>query len=874
MFNLEESITLWLKSFQKHPAYDEASIYEMELHLRDHIDDLKNEGYDESEAFEKAVVQFGNIPSVAEEEYSNKRRKRTVRSILYSTLFKNYSKTSLRSMMRNPLSSFINLVGLAAAIGICVFTYAFAQWTYRTDQFHEHKNEVFLATFFAEREGSLQQNGRSPRPLGEILKKDFVQIQDICRIQMSQAVVKYGDKVFHQKISFVDASYLEFFTFPLKQGVISALEDVNSVIISEGIAKKYFGDHDPIGQNLLLKFDENTSKTFVVAGVAEKFPPSRSFNFSFLINYENLEVAYPDFDSKDWGSFVDATFVKVTDKNGLDGIPSQMDKYRLLQNESGKDWQVASFSFEPFATLAQRSATIRNTINVSTEEGTTAIIYLVFVGVFMLLLACFNYINIAIVSAARRLKEIGIRKTIGASKKVIIVQFLSENLIATALALVLGLLLGSYLFIPWFESLFYFSMGFTLLDSSLWIYLVVILLITALVSGLYPAFYISRFPVTGILKGSVKFGKKNRLTKLILGFQLVLSCMFITCAIMFTQNSQYLANRSWGYNEDQSLYAQVDDLTEYKLLKSALSQEAAITGISGSKHHIGETSHSTLIQLAGQDYEVDQLEVDANYLNVMDITLLNGRMFHSDPNSDKYSVIVNEQFANKIFNGEALEQGFKLDSNRYTIIGIAKDFHTYNFEKAIAPTFFTLADPTDFRFLSMRVKEGRRSDAYQSLQKIWSDLFPETPFLGGYQEDVWGMYFVEIGIHGKVWRGIASIAIILASLGLYGLVTLNVSGRVKEFSIRKVLGAGIKDLWKNMLHHFLWLFIIALIIGAPLSYYLTDLILDAAYKYRVPSTVNVALIAVAILFSVLLLVVATQLSRVRKSNPVEGLQTE
>ena len=298
-------------------------------------------------------------------------------------------------------------------------------------------------------------------------------------------------------------------------------------------------------------------------------------------------------------------FIQVEDPQNLRTIEGEMDKYIQLQNEMDTDWAITSFGFEPLATLHKKSGNIRNAIVKSTDDGYTAIIFLAFVGVFMLFLACFNYINIAIVSAAKRLKEIGIRKTIGATRRIVIIQFLTENIFITAFALVLGLALGMFVFIPWFEGLFFFDMGFRIYDPTLWIYLPTILIFTGVISGIYPAFYISRFPVTSILKGAVKFGKRNPLTKVILGFQLILSCMFITSAIMFTQNSYFLINRGWGYDKESTLYVNVPDKSGFDQMQTLVSQDPNIISTSGSQHHVGRIHASTILQTPDRQYEVD-----------------------------------------------------------------------------------------------------------------------------------------------------------------------------------------------------------------------------------------------------------------------------
>lgn len=874
MFDLEHSITQWLKQFSKHRAFDHGSLREMELHIRDHIDDLIGDGCDPKEAFDRATKEFGEIPAMADEAFSNHQRRRSLGAIVYATLFKNYYKTSLRGMMRNPMSSFINIVGLSAAIGVCVFTYGFAQWTYRTDQFHENKNSVYLATFFADLDGTLHENGQSHLPLGESLKRDFPQVKSVCRIEHYNAVVKYDDKVFHERPQLVDPSFFSLFTFPLKWGLPNTLKDPNSVVLSERASKKYFGEANPIGQELLIRFEQERSKTFVISGVAKKFPQSRSYAFDFLINFENIRWLETDYDAQDWSVLIDATFVHVDNPSQLQAIKGGMIKYKKLQNEIEDKWAVESFDFQQLATLHQNSSAIRNSISSSTDDGYTSIIFLVFVGVFLLTLACFNYINIAIVSASKRLKEIGIRKTIGANKRAVIVQFLGENLISTSFALGFGLLLGAYLFIPWFEGLFAFDMGFSFYDLDLWIYLPLVLCLTALASGFYPALYISKFPVTGILRGSLQFGKKNPLTRIILGFQLVMACMFITSAVMFTQNSNYLLNRDWGYEKEVAMYTKVPDQSGFDRLRARLLQDPNILIVAGSEDHLGVRSQQAVIERPDRNYEVNQLSVGPNYFQTMGIAVKAGRVFDRQLESDKSAVIVNQLLVDNLGLNKPVGKVLKIDSSRYTIVGVVTNVHADDFSAQIQPTIFMVADDQAFRFLTLKVNSGMQREAYVSLQESWSELFPEIPFQGSYQEDVWGGYYREIGIHGKVWRAIATIAILVAALGLYGLVTLNVSGRIREFSIRKVLGANLNSLGLNITREYATLFIVSIAIGAPISYFLLDFILDFAYTYHIPMNTQGVLLAVAILVLVLITVVGIQVAKLAKSNPINGLKVE
>ncbi|NOT76004.1 MAG: FtsX-like permease family protein [Cyclobacteriaceae bacterium] len=792
-------------------------------------------------------------------------------------MFRNYSKTSIRSLMKNPLSSFINVFGLAIAIGMCVLVYSYARWVNGIDQFHENKNEVYLITFFEEREGSAQQNGLTPRPLGEMLREDFAQISKVCRIEDAPAVLKFNDNVFNEKIRFSDPEFLQMFTFPLKWGSPAGLQDRNGIILSEEMSEKYFGEENPVGKDIEIIFGKDRSKIFTVKGVAAEFPMAHAVHFNFLINFENVFLSYPVYDKSDWSAFLNATLIQVKKPSDLTHVEQGMAKYKALQNGPRNGWKASSYQFEPLATLYERGGNIKSDISRNSyESNSKSIVFLSIIGVFMLALACFNYINIAIVSAAKRLKEIGVRKSIGATRRMVITQFLSENIFVTFFALILGIILGVTLFIPGFEIQNDFNMGFTLWDRNLWIYLPCVMLFTGIASGIYPAFYISRFQVVGILKGSVEFGKKNPLTKVFLGFQQILACILIACAVMFTQNTSYVANESWGYEPREVLYADVaEDAAAYEQMSAFMSQNPNVVSLAGSRHHLGKrVSTKVLHTPPNNQYEVNELAVDPNYFETMQLSIREGRAFNKHQGSDKLSVVVNEELVKEMMLTSPVGQTFEMDSMRYEIIGVVKDFHTYSFDSKILPTIFTVADQKDFGYLSMKVRAGREKETYAAMQAQWSKLYPQIPFQGGHQEDVWGDFFEEKDGHAKFWNAVALISVLLAGLGLYGLMSLNVSGRIREFSIRKVLGAQKKNIGLNILRQYIPLFMIAFAIGGPVSYYLVGFFFDMVYAYHIPMNFWGVTIPVVVLIMVLLGTVSIQVGKVSKSNPVEGLKTE
>jgi putative ABC transport system permease protein len=795
------------------------------------------------------------------------------RSINQYPMFKNYFKTSFRSLIKNPLSSFINVFGLSVAIGICLLVYTFIEYDNSIDQFHENKNKVYLATFYAERDGSLQQYGTCPRPLGEMLQQDFNQIKKVCRIEDRGVVVKQEDNVFHERMRYTDPEFLEMFTFPLKWGTASSLSDLNSIILSEDMSTKYFGSENPLGKDLLVIFNDQVKKVFTVTGVAETFPKARAIDFNFLINYQNVQVANPQYDLTNWKEFLNATLIQVDSPLDLEPIAQGMDKYKVLQNEAQQDWAISSFAFEPLATLFEKSSTIKNCI--SQDFNVEGRIGMPIIAIFMLALACFNYINIALVSASKRLKEIGVRKVIGANRFKVIVQFLTENIVVTLFALSVGMLMGVLVFIPWFVQFTGWPLETKLWNPNIWIFLLVLLLFTGIVSGIYPALYISKFEATRIFRGSLEFGRRNPLTKLFLGIQLVLACITITAGVVFTQNNSYQRSRSWGYNQKEALYVNVFDQVAFDKMKAALLQDPDVISLAGSSDHLGKEVSTAVLRLPPNNkYEVDQLSVDAHYFETMELDIIKGRGFKEHVASEDQKIIVNELLLQNLNITQPIGHQVEIDSIQFEIIGVVKEFHNESFFTKVKPTIFRMASENDYRYLSMRVKAGSELKTYANLQNQWAKLYPEIPFQGGYQEDVWSGYFNSLDKSVAFNRIIALIAVMLASLGLYGLVTLNVSGRVREFSIRKTLGAGIHNIASIIMKQYVVLTIVALIIGAPISYIFTKAYLDMLFSYSMPMGYSGIIISVFLLVLVLLIVISTQIKKVIKLNPVDGLKVE
>lgn len=786
-------------------------------------------------------------------------------------MLKSYLKTTLRTIKRSPLASFINIFGLAMALGVAIMVYAFVDMEYTTDQFHENKGEIYMATSMLNRSGEEAEYGITPAPYADILMNDFPQIKRVVRVDDKNGVLKNGANVFNESFTFADPGFLDMFTFPLKWGNKSALTEPNKIILSENTSIKYFGDKNPLGESMTFEFGSQ-KYTFEVAGVAEKFPYKRSLDFRVLVNFDQIKQIDQNVDLTDWARFLDAVFIQLENPTDITNITQNVQQYVTLQNAVRKDYPATAFRFFPWNDIYLKGDHMRNTMTGSTD-GIGTLVLSIIAG-FILVLAIFNYINIAIVSATKRLKEIGVRKVLGSTRKSLVFQFLAENVFLTLVALVLGFILGVTVLIPGFDQMFDIGMEFDIAQPTLWIFLLILVVFTGLASGAYPALYISNFSAIHIFRGRLKFGGKNKMTKVFLTFQYILACIAVVGGIMFTQNTTFQKNQDWGYNEAATISANVFPSTEAMQLMAAMKSNPNVESIAPSRDHLSRRSGRMEIQILEEDLDVSTLTIGPDYIETMELEVIEGRSFEKGREADFQNVLVNERMA-KILNPQgALGERFKSDTLSFTVIGIIKDFHQQDFSEAIEPMILKLSPEDEYAFVSMRVKSGTLISTYETMEDKWAELFPEKPFGGFYQEATLDNYFREIDGHGKLMRIVAGLCIILSCLGLYGLVSLNVASRTKEFSIRKALGAGLKNLAYVINRQFVVFLAVALILGLPISYLLMDSLFEMVYEVHKPITIIPFAIAFFIVVIMVVTTVSSQVKKVMTTSPTEGLRSE
>ena len=791
-----------------------------------------------------------------------------------TAMLNNYFKIGFRNLMKSKMTSFINISGLSLSIGVAIVVFLFLDFQYNMDSYHEGADNIYQITNYVIKDNGESQWGRTPITLKEALVQDIPQVVKSVRVEAKTAIFKFDQKIFHERVSFVDPEFFEIFSFPLLYGNKNVLYGDKNIIISNRVAEKYFGRRDPIGKEVEIIFNKTKKEVFTVAAVADQPPANSSFKVDIFIPFQHYQRIY-DFDPNDWANFVDVTFVKLEAGSSMETIHGLMnEKYVSPQNEAQDDWQVTRYNSVVLAEMSLNDYLIDYSFASGGHPGGR--IGLTVVAVLLLLLSCLNYMNIAVVSATNRLKEIGLRKTLGGNRGEIIRQFLVENILVSSMSSILGLLIAYYIFLPGFNSGFPMEIPFDFSSNLAMIsFFAGLLLFISIISGAYPAFYISSFNPADIFRGSQKFGKKNFISKTFLVFQFALAFITILSGVIFTQNSDFQKNQDWGYNEAQVIGVPIESKKHFTALYNKLTQNSDIELISGSADHIG--GHYSLINLEyqSQKFQTASFQIGFDYLETLGVKMHEGRTFDKNIESDKVeSIIISALFAEKMGWEKPLNQEVKIDSSRYFVVGVLENFHFENFLYKMVPAIFRITPEANYRYVSLKVAPGKLASTAKYTAGIWKEIEPDLPYEGFMQDSIFDHFFIEMEANNNIMAFISGMALVLACMGLFGLVSFNINRKMKEYSIRRVLGADLRNITRSVNNDFVWYLIIAGIIGAPVAYFLMNMLLNSVFELIMPMTIWPFLMAFGLVIFTAYLTISSQILKVSKSNPAETLRSE
>lgn len=754
------------------------------------------------------------------------------------------------------------------------------------DRFHKNVNNIYrIVTQAIDKNGG---KGRKDPNTGNLQGPRFAQnipeIKYFVRVQSGDENIKNGSEVKDQDLLYVDSTFFDVFSFPLIAGDgHTCLKDPSSVVLSEDAAKKQFGTTDAVGKIVMMK-DDSVFVPHKVTAVAKKCPQNSSIKFDVLLP---IKVSKDDAtNSENWFNFFLNTFVVLNPHANIQGVESKMNRF---YNEDSKDaltslkakfgdevdnWK-SSYMLQHFPDM-HLSTELPPQNGLSDSSNPMYSYILSGIALFILLIACINFVNLTVARSVKRSKEIGIRKVVGSNRKQLIIQFLGESFLLCIIAFGLAILLVQ-LILPVFNSLSNKALALSyLFDAKLIGGYLLLFILTSLLAGFYPALVLSGYSPVQTLYSRFNLGGKNYLQKSLVVLQFALASFLIIATFTIYKQFNFLTNEKLGYDDNNIVTVHNNFKTHdaAELFKHELLNDPNIISVAprngGSWGTIAKISNDSTINF---DYET----IDESYFPTLKIPLLQGRNFSQDfPSDSSNSILVNESFVKKAGWKNAVGQVINFwydNSKKYTVIGVVKDYHYQPLNQKIAPQVFTMKKTNNYGMVYIKIKPNTAASSLQTIQKTFKQLYPLTPYSYTFKaDDNLKSYEAE-----SKWKQImlfgAILTIFISCIGLFGLSVLSAEKRTKEIGIRKVLGASVRKVVTILSKDFLKLVAIALIISIPLAWLAINKWLEN-YPYRIsPDWWLFASAGILVIF-IALITVSFQAIRAANADPVKSLRTE
>jgi len=790
-------------------------------------------------------------------------------------MFKNYLRITFRNLYKNRIFALINILGLGMALSICIVAYFNHMFGYDFDRTHENFSDIYWVTSFRDMQDRDQEYGMVPAPLGLNITKDIPAVSKSARLMRSYSPVKVGIENYNRQVSYVDPEFLDIFTFHMVSGNKQGILDHNSVLISKEMASVLYGKEDAVGKSVSIFNDANEEFTYTVAGVFEDLPQNSSFRIDILSHIQNFLTMWKVGDTN-WSQFVRAHFLQIPDKESVASVLKGLEQYIPAQNKANESFKITGFNIKP---LREVKNTSRDIWSSSLFPGLhpAAVIAPMMMALTVLLIACFNFANTAIATAGKRLMEIGIRKVVGGVRRQLLLQFLIENYIICFLALLVGILLASFL-VPAYSSMWeYMTIYLTFTEFwSFWVFLILLLLLTGFLAGAYPALFISSFKPLIILQSRTRLGKGGPLAKILLGFQFSISVLAIVSGIIFTKNAIYQETVDLGYARDELIVVPINR-NDFNSYYESISKNPKITEAAGTQEHIGFGWYRRSIEDEDQKIEVNVMDVGPRYLQTMGITVVDGRIFDRDRmDADRgVSIVVNQMMVNSFGWENPVGKNVRMnDTIQYTIVGVVKDFFANGMWAKIEPTLLKLPTEDFYYSMAVRAKNEDLPEVLEFLRETWIKSFPNYPFTGMYQEDTLQEEKAINRSIKQLYIFLAIVATILSMIGLYTLVSLSILNRTKEIGIRKVMGAPIPRILLVLSRSFLINLAISSLIGCVGGYYLSLMMLDSIWEQFLDFTPDIYIYSVLIIFVTTVATITGKIYQAALQNPVSCLRYE
>ena len=790
----------------------------------------------------------------------------------------NYLRVAYRGLLKNKSYFVINTFGLGISLACCITAYLLLAFNIEFDNFHDDEkvSHIFkIHTLSTEKDGKKAVDNQAPIVMAPIIADEIVGINRYARFLYGGGALSYKDKAFNEGIAFTDSSFFDLFDYPLLKGSHKSFKEKNSIFLSEELAKKYFGDEDPVGKIMVLSSVNESEIEMLVGGVMKRIPENNTFDFEALMRMENfMDINKIKID--DWSDWRNpATFVELASPESADDVAKKFDRYIPTRNKVRTDMVVDAYRLEPFKSKFTQDDIRYNWVNL--RIGVLPLLVFTSMAALILLIACFNLTNTSIAMTAKRLKEVGIRKAIGAARAQIVSQFLLETIITIVMSLVVGLLMAQII-VPAFVNMW--KLSYNLKDLSgvnLFIALIMLVFLTALLAGIYPALFSSKFKPTVLLKGTVKIKGTNFLTRTLVALQFALSVIVLVGGVVFIQNTKFQDEIKVGYDKDMLITVALKGESEYEAMQAAIASNPKILSVGVSDGNLGSSTYQTPIRIDTGEYNVQAAGVGKNYFETMGLKLVQGRTFNLENSQDQdEAVLVNKAFLEKTGLTDPIDKIVTLHDKRRHIIGVLEN-HLDNLyrSKELEPFIFYPAGKNQYVNLVVKTEHADLPEIQKYLEKVWKELYPTKPFESKYQEDlVLGGSRELNGNLEKIFLFITLLGGLLSASGIFALASLNIAKRTKEIGIRKALGASVSNILGLLNREFTIILAVAAVLGSVGGYFLTEALLAELYTYRIPVGVVSVMLCAATIFGIGILTTSGTILKAAKTNPVDTLRSE
>jgi putative ABC transport system permease protein len=785
----------------------------------------------------------------------------------------NYFTIAWRQLRRNGRFLLINTAGLGIALGFCILAYLNHRFANTFDHWHRDADRIVRVEMVKAANGLVY--GVCPGALGPAAKADISAVEDMTRYDAVGTVVKNGDQVFNENLYLADAHFFRFFDFDVKYGVAD-LSDRSKVLIDEDTAEKYFGAGNPVGRQLIFYADTPEPMPLTVGAVLKNIPLNSSLRFRCITHLDNGKNAEGKLDPGSWARSVAAVFLKLKNAGDLPETTRQLVAYQAPRNSARSDWQVSAYVLQPLRALALSSRQLRGDM-LWQGVPPAAVWGNVVIAALLLLTAMLNFSNMTISISNRRLREMGVRKVLGGSRYQLMRQILGETLVVVLFSTVLGMALALP-FTEWFNSTWKFTdLKADYSDPTLGLYIAVMMALTTLLAGSYPAFYISGFKPARIFRGGVQFGGDSLFSRIMMGMQVGISVMAVVVGISFAYNAEYNRNSDIGFDYQPVLQAWLPATGDYQRFVENIQEIPGIETTAASVHLPGFGFDLAEFKFQEQSQEAMVYDVGNGFNSLMQMRLHEGAWpVQAGDTTRSPEIVVNQTLARRLSGNQSpVGATVQLRGQPYRISGIVHDFMTNTPFNPISPAVLRVVPDQQCRRCLIRTRDvSEQPQVMAHLEKRWAQLFPYTPFNVGYQNE---MLRDAIEVSDNIAKNMAAlslIAVLLSITGLFSLTSLQVLRRMREIAIRRVLGASATQVGWILNRQYVWIFAFALSLGCMGGYLFSKALLDSIFRISAGVQLQTLIYGPTGILSVAVATIVFKLWQTLRVNPADVLRGE